>query len=198
MEKLKSVLLVILVVSKIVNLADGSSFYFVKQYCECKNLKMIPNNRSMQYEYYPDPNVPNNYLDDTYYQRQGFLNRTFDEAMSYFQTMYAEIRNPPRATPNLTICFDSVLVNTVADPGVLFRNATTLASVKQIATAFINKFRPFFVGISSYLMGFIPEASELPTLIQFILRNDVSLSRFYFYNNSMNKCNDLDFSEEVG
>lgn len=187
MEKLKSVLLAVVLVSKIVNLADGSSFLLVRQYCECKNLKMISDN--MFRKYYPDPDVPNNYLNDTYYQRQGFLNKTFDEAMSYFQTMFAEIRNPPRETPNLAICFNSVVLGNIVSPGVLFRNATTLASVKQIATAFINKFRPF--------LEYNWEASELPTLVQFILRNDVSLGRFYYYNNSLSKCNDLHVSEKV-
>lgn len=198
MAKKISIVLIIIAAFLLFGQVENSGFQLVKQYYECKNLVMIPNNFSYTHKhYYPDPNVPNNRLNDTFYQRIGLQNMTFDQAMSLFRTIFMEIRSCPRQTPFLCNCVNSLFSGTTVDQSVLFRNETVFAQVKLIVNTFITKFRPFLVSSQNgFLSDWFFHGHDLPTLIQFFFNYDYTTTRLLFYNESLTACQ-IDRMEKV-
>ena len=69
-----------------------SASALIQQYSECKNLTMMLTNDSYWgYYYIRNSSIPNNTLDDTYYQRLGLGNMSFDQAFAFIKKIYTDL-----------------------------------------------------------------------------------------------------------
>ena len=101
---------------------------------------MIPRNNSFSGNVYvPDPEVPNNTLNDAYYRNIGLANMTFNETYAMVARIYDAIGRKCRG-PNC-ICYNSYIFHSYDDHSVMFLNVTILEQAKRIVWAFIEKFR---------------------------------------------------------
>ena len=71
-----------------------SASALIQQSSECKKLTMMLINDSYWgYYYIRNSSIPNNTLDDTYYQRLGLGNMSFDQAFAFIKNIYTNVSN---------------------------------------------------------------------------------------------------------
>lgn len=177
-------LLVIFVSVTFVSCTNVALLY---QYHQCKLLKMIPINNTMNGQgilYIPDPQVPNNTLNDAYFKNNlGLDSKTIDDAFEIMKKIYDEINN----CNNLTcVCIKSYVLNDFDDYSGMFRNFTFMIQAKRIVSAFIEKYKSFILSeneIANLIQSF--GLYYPPTLIRFMAKFDASLQRLFIYKDSV-------------
>ena len=90
---------------------NGQTFELIRQYYECQNL-------TMYYEvsrgiYIRDTSLPDNYLDDSFYQRLGLANMTYDQGMNLIRKIYPDTRN---CTTRFCNCVSWGFIDGLFDP----------------------------------------------------------------------------------
>ena len=180
--------IIILAVLTIIRGAKSECFELVQQYYECKNLVMIDPNPINVYKvprkaYIPDSSIPNNQLNDTFYQTLNLTQMTMDQAMGLFRTIYNETYNCISAFCNCTKSeFEEYYLYRL-----FFLNETTLDQVKIILSEFNTKFQSKMKSYSSLQTFFDSKTHSnqtLPTLAQFCMNYEYTDERFLYYNNS--------------
>ena len=160
----------------------------VQQYYQCKYLKMT-NNTDFLYvlygygpAYVPDASIPNNTLNDTFYQNLNLGQMTFDQAMQLFWNIYNETNNCNSAFCDCVI--KGILDQATATPAKInFNNATIYPQMKSILQAFLNKYKPFLSPYSQ-LTSYFSATQNFPTLNQFCVNYDYSKMRLLYYSNT--------------
>ena len=194
---MKSVIIILVIAVASIGQVKSECFELVQQYYECKNLIM----RNLTYDtfppvpYDPIPWVPNNTLNDTFYQNLNLGQMTLDQAMELFRTIYNE-------TYNCTSYFCKCVTTGIVDQykfgrynrfSLFFRNQTNFDQVKIVLSEFIAKFQ---ANLSSYdaLQSFFASKAHrnqnLTTLAQFCMKYDYTDERLLYYNDSFNCFND--------
>ena len=163
---------------------DCSGVITLKQYSECKNLKMIKTlDFSNNTIYKPDPSITNNTLTDAYYQN--FLgNLTWDKAMNLMARIYAE-RSSKNCTSEFCNCSRTLYDNFDADYGVLFRNKDMIEQVKRITRNFVNRFSNAYSDSYKSSLDWYIQRADLPTLSDFAINYEFSMARLMSYNFSV-------------
>lgn len=164
------------------NLVENSGIYTLMQYFECQNLKMIPNSQQV---YVPNPNISNNTLNDNFYKTKlGLLNMTFDQAMGLMRRIYNET-NQNRSS-EFSRCTRTRYANSNIDfSGLFVRNETIFLQTKRIVLDFINKFKGLYDNNSKERAANYIRRSDMPTLVEFFIRNEFSLPRIDLFNSSV-------------
>lgn len=150
---------------------DAQIFSFVKQYYECKNLKMTKSNANNGDEYYfmPDPNLENNKLDDSFYRRQRFDHMSLDSAMKLFKSIFAEVSRDCQSA--LCECVRKrKQTSDVEKYWIFFESEENLSLVKST----INSL-DLTLGEDHYFFGYPDENFDLenyPALSEFAYNND--------------------------
>jgi hypothetical protein len=180
--------LILLAVLTITTRVKSECFELVQQYYECKNLVMIDPNPKNEYKiprkaYIPDPSIPNNQLNDTFYQTLNLTQMTIDQAMGLFRTIYNETYN----------CISAFCNCTKSEFGEYFQyrlyflNETTFDQVKIILSEFNTKFQSNMKSYSLLQTFFDSKTHSnqtLPTLAQFCMNYEYTDERFLYYSNS--------------
>ena len=131
--------------------------------------------------YVPDPIVPNNQLNNSYFLRLGLANMTFDQAYDMIAKIYDAIGSKCRG-PNCT-CYNSYLFHDYDDHSLMFMNVTIMTQSKRIVSTFIDKFARFTFSDSIIKQGSDNGGFVYPmALISFAIKFDYSLERLYMYN----------------
>lgn len=179
-----SLLMILSSLGVIVVVVDCSGVITLRQYSECKNLKMIKTLDSLNNTIYtPDPNIPNNTLTDAYYQK--FLgNLTWDKAMNLMSNIYAE-RSSKNCTSEFCNCSRTSYDNFDADYGILFRNKDMVEQVKRITRNFINRFSYAYSSDYKSSLDWYIQRAHLPTLLDFVINYEFSMARLMTYNFSV-------------
>lgn len=158
----------------------------VKQYYECQNLTMTKMNYSMnQVYYYPNYSIPNNKLNDSFYQRLGLENMTFNRAMDLFRLIHTRTNN---CTTEFCNCVSFHHIDTSNSYfSIYFRNETNFLQFRDIVASFINKFRNFMYSLNSTQLR-LSYSYEHPTLSRFCMTNEYTTQRLRYYNYSLMSC----------
>ena len=203
-------LIIIFAVLTITTGVKSECFELVQQYYECKNLVMIdPNinistyppdmfdasnkpNENYKYPpktFIPNPSIPNNQINDTFYQALNLTQMTMDQAMVLIRTIYNEVNNCSSAFCNCTktgIIMD-YMNGEYNRYSLYFLNETTLDQVKIILSEFNTKFQSNMKSYSSLQTLFDSKTHSkqtLPTLAQFCMKYDYTDERFLYYSGS--------------
>ena len=184
--------LILLAVLTITTKVKSECFELVQQYYECKNLVMIDPNPKNEYKfprkaYIPDPSIPNNQLNDTFYQTLNLTQMTMDQAMGLFRTIYNEIYD---CNSSFCYCTKSVfgIYYQYNQYSPYFLNETTFEQVKIILSEFNIKFQSNMKSYSSLQTFFDSKTHSnqtLPTLAQFCMNYEYTDERFIYYSNSI-------------
>lgn len=169
------------------SLVDGQGLsQLIQQWYECQNLTMYKKFDLYEGFYYAiNTSIPNNTLDDSFYQRQNLTNKTFDQAMEMIRRMHVDTNN---CTTRFCDCVRSgrrgqVLVKY----GIFFSNASNFAGVKSIVSAFYNRYKtlmkPFDLAIWSINNGLV-----YPSIGKFVINNDYTSDKTSHYYNMSNIC----------
>lgn len=174
----------------VVDKVEGSGGQTLKQYYECKNLKMTKRvdnfNRTI---YVPNPSIKNNLLNDSFYRSLGLANMNLDQALDFMGRIYLDIDKLSKnaSAANFVECTKTAYDHRDVTLVVLFRNATILAQARPIVSAFIEKFKSFYSSnYNSVLTNYFGQAN-LTTLYNFFVQNEFCLSRTIVYNSSISK-----------
>lgn len=160
---------------------EGQSYDLVRQYGWCKNLTMILYNSTYTPPFYmPDPNVPNNILNDTYFQKMNLSSMSFYDAMNFFRRIYLETNN---CSSRFCNCVSWDVIDAHGAYSVVFRNDTNFHQVVSLVELFLEKLKPKLLPYSvlQYSYPFY-DSPNLTTLVQFSIKNDYSSNRMAFYN----------------
>ena len=68
------------------------------------------------------------------------------------------------------------------DSSDMFRNEIYIAQVQRIVSAFVEKFKLFYSSNYRQTLDSYLGRNDLPTLVEFFLRNEISMSRLIIYN----------------
>lgn len=187
--KLTCLISIVFMCSFLANLAESAiTFYLPKQYYECKNLVMAFYNYSYSdYSYYyPNSSIPNNRLNDSFFEARNFANMTLDQGLGLIRTIFQEVRTcRPIDTCN---CIKSGFKKLDFNKAVLFLNETLFAQTKQIVSTFINKFKPYLNVMKEYSTWDTFYSYNLPSLARFASNNDFTTERYYSYNATLRSC----------
>ena len=170
------------------NQVNGECFELVQQYYECKNLVMVLDKNNQTY--IPSTLVPNNILDDAFYENLNLDGKTFDEAMDLFWQIYDETNN---CNTELCKCVSTGIIDKYIGGkkhkfSLYFRNATNYEQMKIILSDFLEKFKSTLKPYSDLEMFFKEKAHSnqvLPTLARFCMKYDYTDERFIYHNNSL-------------
>ena len=169
---------------------NGQTFELFKQYYECRNLTMILNGQT----YVRDTSLPDNYLDDSFYQRLGLANMTYDQGMNLIRKIYTDTRN---CTTRFCNCVSWGFIDGLFDPNyqriynnysIFFRNESNYPGVRLIVSEFYNEtkwnlqslntiFYTFSNSYYTYDYGVYRRAFEYPSIIKFLLVHDFTRAR---------------------
>lgn len=188
MIKIGKFLTILIVMIVRINRTSNSSITLIKQYYECKNLKMIKQESHHGIIYLPDPSVAKNRLDDSFYERLGFANMTFDEAMELVKKIYNESTNDPTKPDkdDFRTCVRSYARGDRDDHSEMFRNETILEQAKHIVSLFIKKNKKYTLPEREIQRKFREwRMSFAPALIKFLVNNDYSLDRIDVYDTKL-------------
>lgn len=179
--------------------ADGLCFDLVKQYYECRYLKMKYYFDDYFYffdEFYaPDPDVPNNLVNDSIYQN--LTSYTFDQGMSLIQRIFQETDN---CTSQFCRCVSHGYIDDTLYYGrqsILFRNATNFNQMKTIVADFGNKFRSQLLPLDEIHQDLNYEEHELPSLAKFCVELEFTYTRVDFYYKNISACNTFNSTVSV-
>lgn len=203
---------IILVVSLILSLAvleqvNGQCYDLIKQYYECKYLRMSKQNNSWgDIDYRPvksrNHRHPNK-LDDKFYRRQGLAKLDFDESMRLFRKIYDETEN---CHSKFCKCVSFKHIDYYNNYSIWFRNETNYKQVKRIISAFNEKFESKKLSFHDVFNPVIYSARpiepnpffepQLKTINKFCYHNDYSWARLNYYNYTIS-CYNFNYSYMV-
>lgn len=168
---------------------QSSSFDVTYQYFACKNLKMIKTRDALGQYYYPDPSVPNNSLNESFFISQGLNTMNMNQAMNLFKKIYNE--------SDLKFCTgsfcDCVNLRFVDNYALIFRNNTIFQQSQPIITSFVSKNQGNLFSFQSRLKYMFSAGPSLPTLAQFSVNYDYTALRISFYNNTFSCFKEPDY-----
>lgn len=169
---------------------NAEIYSFVKQYYECKKLKMIITSDLLGDEYYyPDPSVRDNSLDDSFYKSLRLDTMSFDDSMDLLRGIYGELDE--KCTSEFCEC---VRKRKTGDAGGLLENFgvffqdDNFAGVKEIIVSLDRRLaadRESFEK-SEYTRKYLPEFKSQPTLSKFAYNNDFTEHRTNQFKNYFN------------
>lgn len=168
------------------NQVNAEIYSFVKQYYECKNLKMIVISDLLGAEYYyPDPTVRDNSLDDSFYKSLRLDTMSFDDSMDLLRGIYSELDE--KCTSEFCECVRKRKDNNAGlleNFGVFFQDEN-FAGVKEIIVSLDRRLaadRESFEK-SEYTRKFLPDFKSQPTLSKFAFNNDFTEHRTHQFKN---------------
>lgn len=178
---------------------DAQIFPFVKQYYECKNLKMIKSTDYYGREYYtPDESVEANTLDDSFYTGLGFDTMSIDDAMRVIKSIYDEL--PEDCDTELCECVWLRRFQTVAERyAVFFETDERIESLTTIITSLDEKLSASRYSYEKYTSGFssYEDPENYPTLTKFVYNNEYTYNRISQFKNYRKCINSNSVSDEV-
>lgn len=131
--------------------------------------------------YYPDLNVPENSLNDSFFQTLNLLNQTFDEAMKLVEKIYDEANQKRSQYQNLCQCLNAYFNE--PEYLVYFKNPKSQDGFVSIFTQFIDAYRGYMYSEEEILDRFYYNSDmKLTTLVRFCIRNEFTDYRENFYN----------------
>lgn len=168
----------------LVGQADLKCYDLVRQYYQCKKLIMHKVNFSWDIIYYiPNYSIPNNRLDDSFFQKLGLENMPLNKAMDLFKQIYMETNN---CTSEFCNCVNFQFIDTNDQFSIYFRNETNFRQFNDIISAFNNKFSKFMYPIDYFTKLIF--TYEFPTLTKFCITNEYTSQRLNNYNNTLMSC----------
>lgn len=176
--------LVVVVVILNVNISvDCQCYMIIKQYYECKHLKMI---RGEESGFVPNPNVANNTLDDSFYEST-LSEMTVSEALQLVQLILKTARRTGAQCNRLCRCMkDTVRQENQEFYPAFFKGPKELSATTQILEEFISEaswaMKPEELIISEQ---YSYPSINLPSLVRFCINNDWNNVRSNFYYNSL-------------
>lgn len=195
---MKTLLFILLVTLASINEIKSECFELLQQYYECKHLVMInPNNDSNSNfppsTYIPNPSIPNNQLNDTFFQSLNLAAMNFDQAMNLFRSIYNETFS---CSSEFCKCVTTGLIDQYTHGkynrfSLFFRNQTNFEQMKIILLAFLVENQPRLLSndvLESYFALFTHGNQSLPTLVQFCKLYDYTDDRFYYYDSYSYDC----------
>lgn len=152
---------------------ECGSFELIKQYYECKLLKMINSSE----RYIPDSTIPNNTLEDPFYQN--FSKMTFEQGLELIQQIYLQTNLCANEFCN---CVNPSRIDT--NKSLFFHNTINFQQVKTIISEFNSKFDSKVRSFEDIYYYINSKAQDLPALADFSILVDYTWLRPGFYENT--------------
>lgn len=167
---------------------NGQSFDLIKQYYECKHLKMIVKSDWKGTYYARDESISGNKLNDTFFQNLGLTKMTFDQGMNFIKKIYTDTNKCYTLFCNCTSWSFIESFNTtnnnynVKSYKIYFRNESNFAGIKDILLRFYKEYQAnLFDSNNQNDLSYEYLDKEYPTISKFLMRFDYTPSKgFYF------------------
>lgn len=194
MKTLISALLILATLSLIYQVNGERVLGLIRQYHECKYLKMYFNG-----EYYKrNESIANNTLPDSFYMRLGLASMTLDQSMNLIRKIYTD--TPTTCTSSICNCTRLRYLDNDDDDydyGVFFRNASNFVHVKSIIRAYNTKRKSSLKSLQQAQELYAYDGGKkYPTIVRFLMNAEYTsmksdLYKTYAYCRSKEN-NDMD------
>ena len=157
---------------------DGICFDLVQQYFQCKRLKMV---FTEEEGWIPNSKIKNNFLNDTFYQRQNLSRMSLDDGFALIRKIYTETSD---CESDFCDCVNIESFNEIAgeftDFSILFTNSTNFPHVKTIISEFNQKYKSNLLPFEE-IQEIVDKNSDSSTLAKFCIDIEWSFEKFSFY-----------------
>ena len=164
-----------------INRVDGICFDLVKKFFECQHLKMVRGVGMFgDIEYFSNPNISNNTLDDAFYKRN-LSNMTFDQGMDLIRQIYIQTNN---CSSEFCKCVSSNIIDKLfPNHSMFFRNATNFPHVKSILAGFNKHYESQLLPLEEIHFWVNFEDHDHMSLAEFCVDLEYTWMRALFYKN---------------
>lgn len=198
-------LILILVFASLTTFIDAQCVDLVHHYYQCKNLKMVDkttlkNGINFIYDsfysyneiYIPDPSIPNNSFNDSFYKSLKLDEKNFDWAMNIFRDIYIETDN---CTSQFCTCMNKTL-SLYKNFKPFFRNEKIFHSMKQIIGSYIRKYNSSLLSYNEITKKIKNKLyNKLPSLAKFCINYNYHPSRLNYYKSETKVDSSADLNE---
>lgn len=172
-------LLVILTASLSWNVECETASQLIQQYSECKILTMMLTSDSYYGTYYiPNPTIPNNALNDTYYQSLGLGSMSFVQAMTFIKKIYREVTNCSTSFCNCVRWGPKGLALKYYE--YFFLTEANFKGVKSILLDFNEKYSNQTQTLARSMLNTY-NGQIYPTITSFLMKYDYSRNKLSYY-----------------
>lgn len=172
-----SILIYVALQMSVVSVNGHDCYSIFKQYYECKNLIMVDN---LNDYYMPDPTIPGNSLNDSFFQSLNLQSKTLSQTLTMVRKMYDEAAKTGTKCKQLCKCLKSFLRGSFQ---VVFRNAKYQAGFTTILKDYINAYQAYMYSEATILADYYQRNRlNFTTLAKFCIKNEFGNTRLLFYN----------------
>lgn len=165
---------------------NGQCFDLIRQYNQCKHLKMeFKKGDYIEPEKYFVNYTANSDLTDRFYRKLMSKEMNFNKAMKLFRKIYTETDN---CTSEFCKCVSLSVIDYHGNYSLYFRNKDVFPHVKRIIEDFNKQFESNLKSYRElwYNTDFEPYSNHnLSSLAQFCIKYDYSYNRYEYYNKNI-------------
>lgn len=171
-----SAFMILVSLSLIYQVNGGRALGLIRQYHECRHLKMYFNG-----EYYQrNESIANNTLADSFYSRLGLASMTFDQSMNFIRQIYTD--TPTSCASLICNCTRLGYLDDDDYYGVYFRNASNFAGVKSIIAAYNTKHKPSLKSLQQAQESYAYDGGKkYPTIVRFLMTAEYTSTKYELY-----------------